>query len=242
MLEFENVVKRYGKKNALDGFSAKFESGKIYVLAAPNGHGKTTLMKTACGLVKHDSGICKIDGKPVNYETKGLISYMPTEMYFYKNMNIEEIGKYHRDFYRDFSFKKYQKLIKFMELDMKMKPSSMSSGMCAKLKISVALARRSKIAMLDEPLNGIDLIARDMIIQAIIQAVSDEACVVISSHLFEELESVADSVVMMKDGKNVLQGDLEDIRMERGLSMSDLYREIFSTSSFEDIMEDIRNA
>lgn len=242
MLVFENAVKKYGKKNALDNFSAEFESGKIYALAAPNGHGKTTLMKTACGLVKLDSGICRIDGKPVCAETRKLISYMPTEMYFYKHMNIEEIGKYYRDFYRDFSFNKYQKLIKFMELDMKMKPSAMSSGMCAKLKISVALARRSKITMLDEPLNGIDLIARDMIIQTIIQAVADEACVIISSHLFDELETVTDSVVMMKDGKNVLQGGLEDIRMERGLSMSDLYREIFSTSSFDDIMEEIKNA
>lgn len=242
MLKFEKAVKKYGKKNALDGLDAKFENGKLYALVAPNGHGKTTLMKTACGLIKLNSGICTVNNKPVSAETKALITYMPTEMYFYRGMTIEDIGRYYRDFYKDFNYNKYQKLVKFMELDMKMKSSGMSSGMCAKLKISVALSRQSQIIMLDEPLNGIDLIARDMIIQTIIKAVADEACIIISSHLFDEIETVTDSVVMLKDGKTVMQGDLEDIRMERGLSMSDLYREIYSKSSFEDVMEDINNA
>lgn len=242
MLEFKNAIKKYPKSFALNGINVKFESGKVYALAAPNGHGKTTLMKTACNLVKLDSGVCEFDGKPVSHETNRDIAYMPTEMYFYKGMSVEEVGKYYRDFYKDFSYDKFQKLIKFMDIDMKSKASEMSSGMCAKFKIASALARKSKVIMLDEPLNGIDLIARDMIIQTIINAVSDEACVIISSHIFDEIESITDNVVIMKNGQIVLEGELEQIRMERGMSISDLYRETFAEADFEKYMEEIRNA
>lgn len=241
MLEFENIVKKYNGRNVLDDFSAKFEKGRVYTLVSPNGHGKTTLMKIACNLVKYDSGICKINGKAVSPQTNASVSYMPAENYFYKNMNTEDIGKYYQSFYKDFDMKKYKKLIKFMDLGMKMKPFEMSTGMCAKLKVCLAVSRNSDIMMLDEPLNGIDIIARDMIIQAIIKAVSDEACVIISTHIFDEIESVADSIVMIKEGKNILQGDLEDIRMERGLSISDLYRELFSKSLFADSVEEVLN-
>ena len=157
-------------------------------------------------------------------------------------MSIKDVGKYYNDFYDDFSFSKFEKLIQFMELDMKMKTASMSSGMCAKFKISVALSRNAKYIMLDEPLNGIDLIARDMVIQTIIKAVSDDACIIISSHLFDEIESITDNIVIIKDGKTVMQGDMEEIRTEQGLSMSDLYRETFANHSFDSIMEDIKNA
>lgn len=242
MLEFKNAVKKYGKKNALDGLDAQFERGRVYALAAPNGHGKTTLMKTACNLVKLDSGECLVDGEPVSYKTNKIISYMPTELYFYRGMSIKDVGKYYNDFYDDFSFSKFEKLIQLMELDMKMKTASMSSGMCAKFKISVALSRNAKYIMLDEPLNGIDLITRDMVIQTIIKAVSDDACIIISSHLFDEIESITDNIVIIKDGKAVMQGDMEEIRTEQGLSMSDLYRETFANHSFDSIMEDIKNA
>lgn len=242
MIKFKNAVKSYNGKNALDGLNVEFEQGQITALIAPNGHGKTTLMKTACGLVKLDKGECTIDNKPVSDKTNEFVTYMPTEMYFYKGMSIEEIGKYHKDFYKDFNFDQYRKLIKFMELDMKMKIHKISSGMASKLKISVALARNSKYLLLDEPLNGIDLIARDMIIESIIKSVSNETGIIISSHLFDELESITDRAVMVKEGKLAFECELEDLRMNKGYSMSDLYREMYARSTFEDVMEEIVNA
>ncbi len=242
MIKFKNAVKTYNGKNALDELNVSFERGKVTALIAPNGHGKTTLMKVACGLVKLDNGLCTVNDKPVSEKTNGLVTYMPTEVYFYKGMSIEEIGKYHKDFYKDFDFEKYRKLIKFMELDMKMKIHKLSSGMASKLKISVALARNSEYLLLDEPLNGIDLIARDMIIESIIKSVSDETGVIISSHLFDELESITDKAIMVKQGKLAFKCELEDLRMNKGYSMSDLYREMYARSTFEDVMEEIVNA
>ncbi len=86
--------------------------------------------------------------------------------------------------------------------------------------------------MLDEPLNGIDLIGRDQIIQSVIRAANPNATILISSHLFDELEAIVDHIVMMANGGLVLEGELEEIRTRYGKSISDLYREQFASSQF----------
>ncbi len=239
MIRFKNAVKKYNKRNVLDNLSVDFEQGKSYALIAPNGHGKSTMMKTVCGIVKLDSGICTVDDKPVSKFTKSLVTYMPTEIYFYDAMSIEEIGKYYRDFYKDFDYEVYKKSIKFMELDLKMKTNKMSSGMLSKLKISTALSRKSPYIMLDEPLNGIDLIAREMVVESVISAISDEACVIISTHFFDEIEAITDTAVLIKEGQLAYQCELEDLRVTKSYSMSELYKEVYANSCFGDVIEEV---
>ena len=124
-----------------------------------------TLMKIIAGLVKPDSGTIAIDGVPMTYRSKKDIAYMPTEAFFFGYMNCKDIGKYYKDFFDDFDYDKYMGLLAEMELNPDQKAKSMSSGMLAKLKIAVTLSRDSRIVMLDEPLNGIDIIAREKIHQ-----------------------------------------------------------------------------
>ena len=114
-----------------------------------------------------------------------------------------------------------------MDLEMNMKVRNLSSGMMAKLKIAVTLSRKAELYLLDEPLNGIDLLARDEVVNTILTNMSDNASVVISSHLVEELERIIDKAIFMKDGQIVLMGDVEEIRQERGESVVDLYRQIY---------------
>ena len=111
-----------------------------------------------------------------------------------------------------------------------MKVRALSSGMAAKLKIAATLARHSEVCMLDEPLNGIDLIGRDQIIQSILRAANPNATILISSHLFDELEPIVDHIVMMENGRLVLEGELEEIRTQYGMSISDLYRQRFAST------------
>lgn len=97
--------------------------------------------------------------------------------------------------------------------------------------------------MLDEPLNGIDLIGRDQIIQSILRAANPNATILISSHLFDELEPIVDHIVMMANGSLVLEGELEEIRTRYGKSISDLYREyfpVFRSRHFRRIRRSIR--
>lgn len=228
MLECSNLKKTYFNKTAVENISLSLEKGKIYALLGPNGSGKTTFMKMIAGLVKPTQGTIIYENKPIGVESKREVAYMSTEPYFYSFMTVESVGKYYDDFFEDFSMEQYKKLVTDMELDLKDKVNKLSSGMMAKVKLAATLARKAKLYMLDEPLNGIDLIAREKIVTAILNAANEESTIVLSSHLVDELESVVDSVIFIKNGKNVLLGEAESIREERGKSIVDLYKEIYA--------------
>ena len=227
MLDCVNVVKRYGGKFAVNGMSVAIEDAHIYGLLGPNGSGKSTWMKMAAGLIVPDEGEMTLDGVKISAETKKHIAYMPTEGYFYSYMKIKDCGRYYQDFFDDFDAQQFEKLIADMDLEMNMKVRNLSLGMMAKLKIAVTLSRKAELYLLDEPLNGIDLLARDEVVNTILTNMSDNASVVISSHLVEELERIIDKAIFMKDGQIVLMGDVEEIRQERGESVTDLYRQIY---------------
>ena len=200
ILESNEATKKYGGKTAVDHVSLKLESGLVYAMLGPNGSGKTTWMKMVAGLVKPTSGEILYQNQPIGKESKKEIAYMSTEPYFYNWMSVADVGKYYADFFEDFSMEKYQQMIARMELTEDMKAKKLSSGMMAKLKIAVTMARKAKIYLLDEPLNGIDLLARDEIMKSILEAVDPDVTLVVSSHLVDELERVADAALFMKDG------------------------------------------
>ena len=227
MLESREVTKNYGSKMAVSGVSLKLEPGLVYAMLGPNGSGKTTWMKMAAGLVKPSMGEMLYQGTPVGKESKKEIAYMSTEPYFYNWMSVADVGKYYQDFFDDFSMERYQQMLDRMELTEDMKAKKLSSGMMAKLKIAVTMARSAKIYLLDEPLNGIDLLARDQIMTSILEAVDKDVTLVVSSHLVDELERVVDAAIFMKEGQLVEQCMVEDLRMNRNKSVVDLYREIY---------------
>ncbi len=227
MLESREVTKNYGSKTAVSGVSLKLEPGLVYAMLGPNGSGKTTWMKMAAGLVKPSMGEMLYQGTPVGRESKKEIAYMSTEPYFYNWMSVADVGKYYQDFFEDFSMERYQQMLERMELTENMKAKKLSSGMMAKLKIAVTMARSAKIYLLDEPLNGIDLLARDQIMTSILEATDKDVTLVVSSHLVDELERVVDAAIFMKEGQLVEQCMVEDLRMNRNKSVVDLYREIY---------------
>lgn len=227
ILESNEATKKYGGKTAVDHVSLKLESGLVYAMLGPNGSGKTTWMKMVAGLVKPTSGEILYQNQPIGKESKKEIAYMSTEPYFYNWMSVADVGKYYADFFEDFSMEKYQQMITRMELTEDMKAKKLSSGMMAKLKIAVTMVRKAKIYLLDEPLNGIDLLARDEIMKSILEAVDPDVTLVVSSHLVDELERVADAALFMKDGHLVEQCMVEELRISRHKSVVDLYREIY---------------
>ena len=228
VLESIGVTKNYAGKAAVENVSLKLETGLVYAMLGPNGSGKTTWMKMVAGLVKPGKGEILYKGKAIGKESKKEIAYMSTEPYFYSWMTVADVGRYYQDFFEDFDMDKYTKLIADMELRMEDKANKLSSGMAAKLKIAATLARAAKLYLLDEPLNGIDIIAREKIITTIINAVDDESTVVISSHLVDELEAVVDSVIFIKEGRNILQGEAEQLREQHSKSIVELYKEIYA--------------
>ena len=152
---------------------------------------------------------------------------MSTEPYFYSWMTAKDIGKYYEDFFDDFSMDTYRQMLSRMELTEDMKAQKMSSGMMAKLKIAVTMSRKAKVYLLDEPLNGIDLLARDEIMRSILEAMAPDVTLVVSSHLLEELEKVTDAAIFMKDGCLAGQYMAEELRISQNKSLVDVYREIY---------------
>ena len=228
MLESKAVTKLFGAKIAVDHVSLKLEKGHIYAMLGPNGSGKTTWMKMAAGLIKPTSGEVLFEGAPVSIDSRRHVAYMSTEPYFYNWMTVKDVGRYYGDFFADYSAQRFQELLKDMDLTENLKTASLSSGMMAKLKIAVTLARDARVYMLDEPFNGIDLLARDEIRACILRCATDEKMLLLSSHLVEEMEAIADRAVFIKEGKLIECVDLEQMRGEKGVSMADRYREIYA--------------
>lgn len=228
MVEAKMVGKRYLGKQAVKDVDMVWEDGRIYALLGPNGSGKTTFMKMVAGLVKPTSGTLFYNKEKIGVASKKKVAYMSTEPFFYSYMSVKHVGKYYADFFEDFSMERYEELIGRMDLKMTDKAKELSSGLAAKLKIAATLARDAQLYMLDEPLNGIDIIARESVIQTIVEAAGEGKTIVISSHLVDELEPIVDSVVFMKQGSVVLAGDAEEVRAERGKSIVDLYKEVYA--------------
>lgn len=228
ILQCNDLVKKYMSKTAVNGISFEVEKGKIYALLGPNGSGKTTLMKIIAGLVKPTSGTITYNGNPIGVESKKKVAYMSTEPFFYNYMSVEDVGKYYKDFFEDFDIKRYEELIDRMELGMKDKAKTLSSGLAAKLKIAATLARKAELYMLDEPLNGIDIIAREKIINTVLEDAREDAAILISSHLVDELEKIIDDAVFIKTGAIVLNGSAEELRASHGKSIVELYKEIYA--------------
>ena len=227
MLKSEAVTKVFGSQTAVDQVSLTLEAGHIYAMLGPNGSGKTTWMKMAAGLSKPTSGRILFKGEPVGVKSRASIAYMSTEPYFYPWMTLKDVGLYYQDFFADFSMARYQELLKRCDLTEGLKTKALSSGMMAKAKIAVTLARDASVWMLDEPFNGIDLVARDRIKEAIIEAAAPDKVLVLSSHLVEEMEAIADKGIFLRKGQLVKEVDIETERVATGCSIADEYRQIY---------------
>ena len=228
MLKCENLVKVYSGCRAVDGLNLELDAGRIYALLGPNGSGKSTFMKMVVGLIKPTEGKIYLDGEEISDKTRARITYMPTENYFYNYMRIKDTASFYKDFYNDFDEDRMYGLLDRMELHFDGKVRNMSTGMLAKLKVAVAMARNSRVILLDEPLNGIDIIAREHVMNTITGYNNEDKIIIVSSHLVDELEHAAGGAVFIKDGRVVMAGNTEDIRSYNdNKSLVDLYKEIY---------------
>ena len=124
--------------------------------------------------------------------------------------------------------KKMIELMEFMNLDRKLKIKSLSKGMLEKLNLSLTLSRKAKLYILDEPISGVDIISRGKIIDAIIQNISEESSMIITTHYVGELEGLFDEVAFLDEGKIVEINDGEELREKYNKSIEDIYKYIFA--------------
>ena len=227
ILQINDLTKKYYNKTALSNVTLNFEPGKIYGLLGPNGSGKTTLMKVIAGLHKQSSGEVLINDQELSYKTKAYVSYMPTENFMYESFKVLDIVKFYNNMYEDFRYDYAISLINEVNINLNYKIANLSSGQIGKLKAVIALSRDVQIYMLDEPLNGVDVLSRDTIMDIITKSHSEDKVMIISTHLVKKKKKILDSVIFLKDGIVELFGDVEELRQERQLSVEGLYKEVF---------------
>ena len=234
MLELTNVTKKYLNRTALSDVSLRLEAGRTCLLLGPNGSGKTTLMKLVAGLARPTSGTIAVKGKPIGVDSKARIAYMPTENYFYNYMTVRDAGRYYADFFKDFDVRRFQRLLQALELTPGDRVRQLSSGMAAKLRLALTLGRDAALMMFDEPLNGVDILTRTQVIDAILAGRAAGRTMLISTHLVDELEDAVDDLVFLKEGLPVLTGDKRGIC--GGRTLRELYLEIYGHPSMEEAM------
>lgn len=223
-----NLKKSYFQRDILKGIRMEVDKGKIVGLLGPSGSGKTTLLKIIAGISKCSSGEVLIDGVKPGIETKSKVSYLPDRNFLYKWMRVKDSIEFFKDFYKDFDEERCNKLIKFMDLNIKSKITSLPKGELEKLLLTLVFCRKSKLYLLDEPLSIVDLITRDKILDIIMNNYTVESSIIIATNLVENTERVFDQVFFIDKGKIILSGNVEDLKMKKGKSIADIYRELFN--------------
>lgn len=140
-------------------------------------------------------------------------------------MKIKDMLTYFEDFYEDFSRERAEKLLSDLNLDINEQLKNLSKGNKEKVQLILVMSRKAKLYVLDEPIGGVDPAARDYILKTIINNFSEEASVLISTHLIADIEPILDEVIFLQDGKAILQGTVDDLREEYGKSIDSIFRE-----------------
>ena len=221
LLECHKLTKKYGKKEVLNGLELSIERGRIVGLLGPNASGKTTLMKLANGLLVPNSGEILINGIKPGAQTRSMVSYLPDWM------SVDGLVKMFADFYKDFDIEKAKEMLARLEINGKEKLKTLSKGTKEKVQLILAMSRNAELYLLDEPIGGIDPAAREYILNTIIGNYSENATVIISTHLIADIEPILDEVLFIRDGQIILHHTVDEIREFEQKSVDELFREVY---------------
>lgn len=227
LIEFQQVSKSYNSLVALNNINAKLSAGKIIGLLGPNGSGKTTLIKLINGLLQPEYGQILINGRTPSPETKQIVSYLPDTTYLDENMKVADALELFKDFYADFDMERALHLLQDLQIDIQSRMKHLSKGNKEKVQLILVMSRKAQLYVLDEPIGGVDPAARDYILKTIINNYSPTASVIISTHLISDIESILDEVIFLHNGSIVRQGNVDDLRIESGESIDELFRREF---------------
>ncbi len=223
----EHVNKDYGKKKALQDVNLSIENGRIIGLLGSNGSGKTTLIKLINGLLVPTSGEVLILGSKPGVESKKIISYLPERTYLPNNETIEQVIQYFSDFYFNFNVEKAYQLLEKLKINPKDKLSTLSKGTKEKVQLVLVMSREADVYILDEPIGGVDPVARDYILSLILDNFKEGATLIISTHLIADIEKILDDVIFIHEGKIILQSSADELRMQYKGSIENAFKEVF---------------
>ncbi|CAG9620596.1 ABC transporter ATP-binding protein [Sutcliffiella rhizosphaerae] len=222
MILFKDVNKSYGRDIALKDGDLALDKGKIIGILGPNGSGKSTSLKMIAGLVRPDKGKVTIDGEEVTRQIAHKVAYLTELDVYYEALTVIDMINFYHSQFSDFSMEKAEKLLMFMNLEKNKKIKDLSKGNRGRLKLVQALSRNAAYILLDEPFSGLDPMVRDSIVTSLINFVDfGNQTIIIATHEIDEVESLLDEVVLIKNGNFIAHKNVEEIREKEGLSIKE---------------------
>ena len=225
MLRIEHLTKKYGEKKAVDDLSLHIEKGEIYGFIGHNGAGKTTTIKSVVGILDFDEGEIFIDGKSVkrdSLECKRVIAYIPDNPDLYEFMSGLQYLNFISDIFgveekeRKERIEKYSTAFEIKE-DLASPISSYSHGMKQKLAIISALVHDPKLIIMDEPFVGLDPIASHLLKDIMREKCNEGGAIFFSTHVLEVAEKLCDKIAIIKGGKLIKSGTMEEVKGDSSL-------------------------
>ena len=227
VVEIRNLKKQFGTVKALDDVNLEIPEGRIIGLLGPNGSGKTTLLKILAGFYAEYEGEALIDGHKPGAYTKARVAYLPDKDGLPENMMVNDIIKIYKTFFDDFDEDKCRRLLEVFDIRETAMPKEMSKGVIDKLQISLLMSRRARLYLLDEPIGGVDVEARQHVLDLILENFNPHGSMIIVTHLVRDIERLFDSVIILKKGKVMEFEDSDVIRARHGATLEEALCEIF---------------
>ncbi|AUJ26076.1 ABC transporter ATP-binding protein [Virgibacillus dokdonensis] len=216
-IEVKNVKKEIGTLR-IEGLNFTVPQGRIVGLVGENGAGKTTTIKLMMDVMEKDEGEVLFFGKTLNKAIKEEIGVVYDEINFYEKINAIKIDKVLKGIFQSWDSDKYFQLLDRFKLHKSQLLGNYSKGMKMKLNIIIGLAHSPKLLILDEPTSGLDPSARMEMLDLFLEFIqNEEHSILISSHITNDLERIADYIVMIHDGKIILQLDKDELLYKYGI-------------------------
>lgn len=220
LLQLNNIKKYYATQKAVDDISFSIEQGSIFGLLGPNGAGKTTLLRMITGIFYPDEGEIIFNDKKFDPQNDSMmIGYMPEERGLYKKMKIGEQALYLARL-KGLSKSEAMEKIKYwftrlgMESWWNKKVEDLSKGMSQKLQFVTTVLHEPKLIILDEPFSGLDPVNANLIKDEIFELSRKGSTIIFSTHRMEQVEEICDHIVLINQGKKILDGTVQDIKQQ----------------------------
>ena len=214
MLKVEQLSKKIDRQTILDGIDFTVESGEIIALVGRNGAGKTTLLRTMVGIIRPDMGDVLYGSKSI-FKDAGLkrdVIFVPDSADALKNYTVNEATDLYESIYPSFNRTVFRETLTRYNIDNK-KIRQLSKGQKALVTLSLAFAVQAKYYLLDEPTDGLDVVAKSDVLKLMIAQVENRNCsIIVSSHQLHELERIADRIIMIENGRVKAILSLEEAR------------------------------
>ena len=227
LLKIENVTKRFAKHVALDDVSLTIPQGSIYGLLGPNGAGKTTLLRIINRITVPDSGRVLLGDKEITQDDVRLIGYMPEERGLYKKMKVGEQAIFFARLKgmsrKDATDKLRQWFDKFgIDEWWNKEVGDLSKGMAQKVQFIATVLHEPKLLIFDEPFSGFDPINANLLKSEILALRDKGATIIFSTHNMSSVEEVCDHITLIDKSRNILSGNVDDIRHRHGANIFEI--------------------